>query len=162
MDTVVIAVRFALLIVTTGTFAAMWSGDQSEQIAAVDRSQKLLIGKSEINHVETFRRDPLSRDRSQLHFGVTRNSSHESQMLAPLPEGIVAGTYLIADQSGQTSLRIVQRHDVPRNFRDVSQIARNHYSIEVGRRRWHYVRINERDDNEVSEAGRVSALDRVN
>ena len=115
--------RVALLILTTGLFAALWSGDESEQMASVDRPAKRVV---------------VRRDVPRLT--VTSDSS-AGLVAAPLPSKIVEGTYLISDQWGRTQIRVISVRDGGLANRAGDSLVGNHYLVERGAQRWHYIRI---------------------
>ncbi|MEI8018536.1 MAG: hypothetical protein WCH39_10090 [Schlesneria sp.] len=118
------AARVALLILVTGLFAALWSGDHPDQSAQVRRPSKQEIRLD-------YEREPSSNQ------SLSRS---QSELAAPLPEGITAGTYLVADRFGGTRIRIVLKGEVGSVFASEEKLV-NHYSVESRRGRWHYVRI---------------------
>ena len=115
--------RVALLILTTGLFAALWSGDESEQMASVGRPAKRVIVRREVP------RSTVSPDGST------------GLMAAPLPSKIVEGTYLISDQWGRTRIRVISVRDGGIASRPGDPLVGNHYMVERGSHRWHYIRI---------------------
>ena len=136
MEAAIMAMRVALLILVTGVFAALWAGDHPQQVAGKTHPAR---------KADDFR--PVSPQRSSE--SLTRYSSepHHSAgsiLLAtsnlsnvPLPEGIAAGTYLVAAQTGRTQVRVIRTDD-----RDDSEKSiPNHYTIEMSGARWHFIRI---------------------
>ena len=122
MDTAVM-VRVALLIITTGLFAALWSGDQSEQIASAGRPSRVIVA-----HREATR--------------ISGNSvGSVGTMATPLPARIVAGTYLVSDQWGRTHVRVLSARDVSSARGARQPQFSNHYMVELGVNRWHYIRL---------------------
>ena len=119
------AARVALLILVTGLFAALWSGDHPDQSAQVRRPSKQEIRLD-------YDREPSSNQSLSLS---------QSEFAAPLPEGITAGTYLVADRFGGTRIRVVLNGEVGSVVAIPEQKLVNHYSVESRRGRWHYVRI---------------------
>ncbi len=119
------AARVALLILVTGLFAAIWSGDHPDQLAQARRQSKQEI---------RFDYDRESGTNQSI-------SSSGSQFAAPLPEGISAGTYLVADRLGSTRIRVVTKGDVGAMVAVPSEKRVNHYSVESRDGRWHYIRI---------------------
>ena len=117
------AARVALLILVTGLFAALWSGDHPDQLTQVRQPSK-----------QIFRQD---YDRET----ISNQSLSSSHVVTPLPEGISAGTYLVADRFGATRIRVVSTNDVgPVAGNSVSE-PKSHYSVESRLGRWHYIRI---------------------
>jgi hypothetical protein len=141
MDTMVMAVRVALLILVTGTFTTLWSGDHPERMASVDRPSKVRIGNRK------FSQDNGPREVSQTRTGVESVLSEAfwqpeiSLPKAPLPEGIQAGTYLVVDQFGGTGTRVVSAEELTLRDQSTTKFAVDHYSVVVGNARWHYIRI---------------------
>lgn len=121
--------RVALLMLTTGLFAALWSGDQSEQTAAAERTVKMNVSR---------------RISDQMPFETI---GHIRQRRAPLPSGIAAGTYLVADQTGQTQIRVVSESETEFTGTNRAASASNHYQVETKTQRWHYIRIVTPDAN---------------
>jgi hypothetical protein len=125
MDAEIMAVRVALLILVTGLFAAIWSGDHADQLAQVRQPSK-----------QKIRRDYDGEPKARETISLTG-----SQYSAPLPGGIVAGTYLVADRFGGTRIRVVTNGDVEPVTKLSGHDVTNHYSVESGQGRWHYIRI---------------------
>ena len=116
-------VRVALLIITTGLFAALWSGDQSEQIASVGRPVRVIVAHRQAT--------PLP----------VKSEGSVGAMAAPLPARIVAGTYLVSDQWGRTHVRVLSARDVSKAKGIRHPQVSSHYMVERGAHRWHYIRI---------------------
>ncbi len=117
------AARVALLILVTGLFAALWSGDRPDQLPQVRQPSK-----------QIFRQD---YDREP----ILNQSLSGRPVVTPLPIGISAGTYLVADQFGGTRIRVVLRNDIS-PVADASETeSKSHYSVESPHGRWHYIRI---------------------
>jgi len=115
--------RVALLILTTGLFAALWSGDESEQMASVGRPAKRVVVRRDVP------RTTVSPD------GTSR------LMAAPLPLNIVEGRYLISDQWGRTWIRRISVRDGGLASGSGDPLVGHHYMVERGSHRWHYIRI---------------------
>ena len=125
MDSAIMAARVALLLLVTGLFAALWSGDHPDQLAQGRRPSKQEIR--------------LDYDREPVTNQVISLSG--TQIVAPLPQGIAAGTYLVADQLGGTRIRVVSKGEVGSVIEVPGQKIVNHYSVETRHGRWHYIRI---------------------
>ena len=144
METAIMAIRVALLILVTGAFAALWSGDHPGQIAAaiqpvmdVDQFRQITPPQTP----ETFSGLPVERAAGSR---VATNSSLTS---IPLPYGITVGTYLVADRFGQTQVRVVGTNDVmPGAASSISEL-KNSYSIESKGNRWHFIRIESKQEH---------------
>ena len=142
MDTMIMAVRVALLILVTGTFTALWSGDHPNRIAAVDRASKVLIGSRTSNGAQ--RKPVVVRSSGRTAMQLRSESSTANEMLAaPVPEGICAGTYLIVDQFGRTETRTILEQEASPGTTTVGKMVSNHYSVVVGNTRWHFIRIDQ-------------------
>ena len=141
MDTAMKAVRVALLILVTGTFACLWSGDHAERFAVVNRPASLLIGRS-----GTPRRTGAGDLRTSFNPPTllstqTLQSSTSRSTKVPLPRGIAAGTYLVADQFGQTEVRTVTLQEIFPDNKFQNQVTENTYTVEIGTARWHFIRL---------------------
>ncbi len=119
------ASRVALLILVTGLFAAIWSGDHPDQLAKVRQPSKQKIRLD-------YDREPSAN----LSISLSGQS-----FSAPLPKGIAAGTYLVADRFGGTRIRVVSRGDIESIAHVPGPEFSNHYSVESRHGRWHYIRI---------------------
>ena len=157
MDSMIMAARVALLIVVTGLFTALWSGDHPDRMARVDRPSKFLIVKQ--NVVQTGRVPQLnpSRDPVDSHDHVALFASGESRVDAPLPDGITDGTYLVTDQWGHTEIRVVTNQRSRSNDKSVPMMMDDHYSVKIGQSRWHYIRL-EQPENDRTTASTTSVL----
>ncbi len=119
------AARVALLILVTGLFAALWSGDHPDQLTQVRRPSKQEIRLD-------YDREPSSNQSLSLS---------SSEFAAPLPEGITEGRYLVADRFGGTRIRVVSNGEVGSVVAVPGQKMVDHYSVESRQGRWHFVRI---------------------
>lgn len=137
------AIRVALLILVTGAFVALWSGDQPQSAAA---SVRPMNGIKENRPVSPQRpAESLSR------------SDRSSQRRTPLPKGIASGTYLVADRSGHTRIRVVTPEDIA--HRSAAEVEmKDYYSVESDGIRWHFVRLESTIDEQT--AGRPDQLRR--
>lgn len=133
--------RVALLVLVTGTFAALWSGDHPDRLAANDRPTKVLVGQSGVTReLGSLQSLELLRPR-QTPAVATATEFAKCAASIPVPREILAGTYLIADQRGRTAIRIVTQAEC--SMQDVASRhdGTHHYFVEVGDNRWHYIRI---------------------
>ena len=119
------AARVALLILVTGLFAALWSGDHPDRLASAQRPPKQEIRLD-------YDREP-SPSQSL--------SSPVSQIAPPLPDGIAEGTYLVADRFGGTRIRVVPKGEAGSLVEVPGRKLISHYSVESNQGRWHYIRI---------------------
>ena len=129
------AIRVALLILVTGAFAALWSGDHPDQISAVSVPVKSTEPIRDLS--PGSKSEPLARTTAGK---IDASLLVMSPNIAPLPEGITAGTYLVADQMGRTQIQIVRPDDV-KTVSPAAGTVMNHYSIERLGSRWHFIRI---------------------
>ena len=143
MDTAIMAVRVALLLLITGMFAALWSGDSPDQMASVDRPPSILVGKREVAPQRNPQRPLLSQNENKLLAVRLSPLSNAHQRATPLPQEIAAGTYLVADQFGRTEIRVVSLHESFPNAESPGNEAKDHYKVEIGNARWHYIRLNQ-------------------
>ena len=67
---------------------------------------------------------------------ATSEPTSANRLNAPLPDDIAAGVYVVVDQNGRSETRVISTQD-----RTTLQTARDHYSIESGNSRWHYIRL---------------------
>jgi hypothetical protein len=134
MDTAIMAARVALLILVTGLFAALWSGDHPDCVANAVQPMKQKIRMD-------YERKP-SDDHSI--------SLRQTRMTPPLPEEVAAGTYLVADQFGRTCTLIVSPQEVKSEIEVPERAILNHYSFESNEGRWHYIRIEQDGGNQTA------------
>jgi len=140
METAIMAARVTLLILVTGAFAAMWSGDHPDVMKPVKPAPMK----------RDSRQDALPHRRQETPtdaYPQARRPNREGTMLAveirnvaPLPTGIVAGTYLIADQFGRTEIRVIHPREVAPVTIDHAGPS-SHYFVEAHSARWHFIRI---------------------
>jgi hypothetical protein len=131
--TTTMAIRVALLILVTGAFVALWSGDHPERTARGNSPRSI---RREIRPLSpTPNHDSLSR--------VNTTGAHPVQLTTaanlgsvPLPDGIAAGTYLIVDQLGRTQLRVIATSDSANHPEQ-----QNVYSTSFGGTRIHFIRV---------------------
>lgn len=136
MEIAIMAMRVALLILVTGVFAALWAGDHPARLAGkvhparnADESRPVSPQRSS---------ESLTRYPSELNYSTGSILLATSNLSSvPLPEGITAGTYLVADQTGRTQVRVIRTDDRDASDKSVA----NHYSIELSGARWHFIRI---------------------
>lgn len=133
------ASRIALLILAIGSFAVLWSGDHADRIAAVDRPAKVLVGSSDRRSRidaagKAARENPVQVASSQPE------STHQ-QMIAPLPHGITAGTYMVVNQYGRTYIQVVSREDSRSAGSSGGRRSQDHFAVESANILWHYIRI---------------------
>lgn len=130
------ASRISLLILVTGAFAVIWSGDKPDQIAAVDRPARVLMGRADTRNpnelIRTAAREPRSQD-------DVKSVNHATK--TPLPRGITPGTYLVVDKSGRTETRIIQWRDAIAAGSTSRTPNEDHFVVQSERGRWHYIRI---------------------
>ncbi|WP_397571102.1 hypothetical protein [Schlesneria sp. T3-172] len=115
--------RVALLFITTSLFAAIWSEDQTQQKASVERITK------------------AATVRPAFRVASSNGSRGVRRVTVPLPDQITPGTYLVSDQWGRTQVREVSESEaiIPREMTE-SPVT-NHYLVERGSFRWHFIRI---------------------
>lgn len=121
------AVRVALLILVTGMFTALWSGDHPVQASTAPTSKP-----SHPTNPRSWEVHPL-REARQGGDRIARTS-------APLPSGIVPGTYLVSDQRGKTEVRVISGNITNKQM-PVSASNRDYFTVENKNGRWHYIRI---------------------
>ena len=127
------ALRVALLTLVTCTFAVAWSGDCPDPLAVADhptKSKAVRDNDLPSRHSAEPPTVPLSH----------RGSRYPGNM-APLPSGIVSGTYLVADQFGRTVTRIVSTDEADSVAKRPNYPAEDHYALTVNGSRWHFIRI---------------------
>ncbi|WP_010584505.1 hypothetical protein [Schlesneria paludicola] len=145
------ATRVALLTLVTGTFTALWSGDHPERLAAADRPTPYLVG----THAGfSERHTQWSRPARPVGGLQTGRSPAAEKSSLPLPEGIVEGTYLVTDQTGQTQVRLVAPQENASHDRCLLAKPEDHYVVERNGHRWHYIRL---DDSVVNRFSRSSS-----
>ena len=148
MDTLVIGARCASLILTTFVFVMLWSGDRPDHVAV--RPAHSTIEDREMHpkariHIYEPSPEDQAVDTSWIHSPI--------DSITPLPTDIVAGTYLMVDQSGHSSVRIVSGPEHVLGVED-----RDHYSVEADGSRWHFIRL---DIDRIQRTAEVPADDSV-
>lgn len=147
------ASRVTLLLLVTGLFAGMWSGDGRENNAA---REPLLAhqGAAQAMNSRTTARPGAVAIRSSL-----RGREEWSAASIPLPRGIAAGTYLVVDGHGRTETRLVTAAEAFPNGRIERHVAADQYAIRLGSDRWHFIRLD--DAAETRAARRVVPIRRA-
>lgn len=140
------ASRVTLLLLVTGLFAGMWSGDRADERSAHARQ---LARKASSSSVAS---QPSERPTQTAVRSVTRHRGERSLSSIPLPHGIAAGTYLIVDGRGRTETRVVTAAEAfPRDEVTSGEItghvAADQYTVRVGRDRWHFIRLEGSSDS---------------
>lgn len=133
-DVTIMAAKVALLTLVTGLFIAVWSGDQPDQIASIKSDS---IDWPVYNSI-----DPQSlsaHTRSLWSNPIATETIHSSRVV--LPSGISAGTYLVVDHQGQNQIHTVSSDHLTNLGHDDNTTGQNHYFIQVGQHRWHFIRI---------------------
>ncbi len=136
--------RVTLLLLVTGLFAGMWSGDRAGERSADER---LLARKAASSVVAG---QPGGRQTAVRP--VTPHRSERSLSSIPLPQGITAGTYLIVDGRGRTETRVVRAAeafpvDKVTSGEVTGHVASDQYTVRVGRDRWHFIRLEESSES---------------
>ncbi len=139
------ASRVTLLLLVTGLFAGMWSGDRADERSA---NERLLARKAAPSAVTA---PPNSRPKQTAVRSVAQHRGERSLASIPLPDGIAAGTYLIVDGRGRTETRLVTAAEAFPNGPVEGHVAADQYTVRVGRDRWHFIRL---DDSAESLATR--------
>ena len=121
------AVRVALLILVTGMFAALWSGDHPVQ-ASTTPASKL----SYPTNPRSWETHPLREAR--------QGGDRIAHTPAPLPTGIIPGTYLVSDQRGKTEVRVISGN-VTNKQMPGSASNHDYFTVKNKNGRWHYIRI---------------------
>lgn len=152
------ASRVTLLLLVTGMFAGMWSGDRVEEQAAAE----LLLARrsaAPATNSRTAACPAAVAIRSSM-----RGRGEWSAAAIPLPPGIAVGTYLVVDGKGQTETRVVTTAAAFPSGQIERHVARDQYTVRLGRDRWHFIRLDEADDSRtarrlqpIRRAGRVHA-----
>jgi hypothetical protein len=147
MDTMIMAVRVALLILTTGTFAALWSGDHPDQLVGANQPIHRLDNQRNLLPKQRIQAPEIDRGQ-QPGYEIPQSASNEFSHAPQLPEDISSGTYLVADRFGRTTIQTVLPEHATRNGKANSTAIKNHYSVEVGKARWHFIRL---DDHNIDQ-----------
>jgi hypothetical protein len=125
----------------TGLFAVIWSGDETDQMAVVDRPVKLDVGHQHSKPQLRVWDTGNAIGSNQLAYRPSPVTVAATEAGSPLPSGISPGTYLVVDQHGRTETRVIRHSDVDkRQVMHKISIA-DHFVIEVGSHRWHYIRL---------------------
>jgi hypothetical protein len=130
------ASRVTLLLLVTGLFAGMWSGDRADERSAAERPLARQAASARVA-LQPGERPPTAVR------SVTRQRTERSLSSIPLPQGIAAGTYLIVDGRGRTETRVVSAAEAFSGGRIVGHVAADQYTVRVGRDRWHFIRLEE-------------------
>lgn len=154
------AARVALLLVVTGLFTALWSGDHPDRMASVDRPSNVLIAKQNVVQAELFPQLYVSNGDGRSYDQVELFTLSDLPVNAPLPVGIAEGTYLVVDQWGHTEIRIVSRHQSRTNRKSAQTKTGDHYEVKIGNARWHYIRLEaSRNERTATSTSSVSSVD---
>ena len=129
------ASRVTLLLLVTGLFAGMWSGDRAGERADAER---LLAHKAVSSSVAL---QPSARPSQAAVRPVARHRGERSLSSIPLPQGIAAGTYLIVDGLGRTETRVVSAAEAFPSGQIAGHVAADQYAVRVGHDRWHFIRV---------------------
>lgn len=133
------ASRVGLLILMIGAFAVIWSGDQPDQIAAVERPANVLLGKVERSAPKATVRKSVHQNGQRIDPTLLKSIVQPTG--APLPSGITAGTYLVVDQYGRTEFRRISARDANSMGAAGPAMDADHYEVESGSLRLHFIRI---------------------
>ncbi|MBC8114794.1 MAG: hypothetical protein H7062_10480 [Candidatus Saccharimonas sp.] len=131
------ASRVTLLLLVTGLFAGMWSGDRADERSA---NERLLARKAASSSVAL--RPSVHPNQTAVR-PVTRHRGERSLSSIPLPQGIAAGTYLIVDGRGRTETRVVTAAEAFPSGQIAGHVAADQYTVRVGHDRWHFIRLEE-------------------
>ena len=140
------ASRVTLLLLVTGLFAGMWSGDRADERFA---NERLLARKAASSSVAL---QPSVRPIQTAVRPVARHRGERSLSSIPLPQGIAAGTYLIVDGRGRTETRVVSASEVFPSDEVTSGEVTGHaapdqYTVRIGHDRWHFIRLEESSES---------------
>jgi hypothetical protein len=119
----------------------MWSGDQPDRLAAMQRPARLLAGERESISLQPVKTQVQSSFNRWGRVGRSPLSPAVRPLGAPLPPGIAVGTYLIADQFGRTEIRTVSLQDAFPDGKIQGHKRADQYTISSGKNRWHYIRL---------------------
>lgn len=131
------ASRVTLLLLVTGLFAGMWSGDRADEQSA---NVRLLARRTSSPSVAS---QSSARQTQTAVRPVTRHRGERTLSSIPLPQGIAAGTYLVVDGRGRTETRIVTSAEAFPSGQITGHVAADLYTVRVGRDRWHFIRLEE-------------------
>ena len=137
------ASRVTLLLLVTGLFAGMWSGDRADERSAAGRRLTRKASSSLVTASSSMAATPSIRPNQTTVRPVTRHQGERSLSSIPLPQGIAAGTYLIVDGRGRTETRVVSAAEAFPSGSIVGHVATDQYTVRVGRDRWHFIRLEE-------------------
>lgn len=137
------ASRVTLLLLVTGLFAGMWSGDRADERSAGERLLARKAASSSVAVSTSKPAQPSVHPTQTAIRPVTRHRGERSLSSIPLPQGIAAGTYLIVDGHGRTENRIVSAAEAFPSGQIAGHVAADQYTVRVGRDRWHFIRLEE-------------------
>lgn len=137
MDHAMMASRVTLLLLVTGLFAAMWSGDRADERTT---AQLLLTRRTS---PPTANQRSGARPISTAARPVSRYRGEQSLQTVPLPSGIAVGTYLVVDATGRNEARVVTAADAFPNGVISGHVAKDEYTMRSGPERWHFIRLAE-------------------
>lgn len=129
------ASRVTLLLLVTGLFAGMWSGDRAGERADAERLLARRAASSSVT-VQSSVRPHQTPVRA-----VARHRGERSLSSIPLPQGIATGTYLIVDGRGRMETRVVSAAEAFPSGQIVGHVAADQYTVRVGCDRWHFIRV---------------------
>ena len=131
------ASRVTLLLLVTGLFAAMWSGDRADERTT---AQLLLTRRTA---PPSANQRSGARPISTAARSVALHRGEQSLQSVPLPTGIAVGTYLVVDATGRSETRIVTAAEAFPNDVISGHVARDEYTVRNGSSRWHFIRLSE-------------------
>jgi hypothetical protein len=131
------ASRITLLILMSGAFAAVWSGDHPDEPTNAARFLSHIDHQNATGTLIKLRCDSCVSPPALSHQNQKRFSS------VPLLPTITAGTYLVSDCHGRTEIRTVSLLESSNTEHVGKFVKTDHYVVRRGNLRLHFIRIDE-------------------
>lgn len=127
--------RVTILLLMSGLFAAMWSGDQSHAGA----QKETTVAGRRVSPADWRPRTKIVEARAVRL--VSRLREERSLSSIPLPARIAEGTYLVVDVHGRSEVRVVSAMDATLSGHGKGQPIANQLTYSHGADRWHFIRL---------------------
>lgn len=130
MSAAMMFTRVSLLLMVTGLFAAMWSGDSPDDRSGAEIRLARLASSPQASLYCGFGNNARAKIDT-----ISASSSSKSDY--PIPEGIAPGKYLVVNQAGRTWSVTISEDSQS----SVKRTPEDHYLVIQGSLRWHFIRL---------------------